>query len=81
MTRVRVNWPELVVTAGLAATVAAIGGFASEAFKKTAEGATERCAMAAQFLQDDALNPYIDVVRQKRLVSDTAARFDRCMRE
>ena len=71
----------LVVGSGLAAAIAAIGGFATQTAKIEQETEASRCALAAAILQDETLSPYIAEAEQGKLVRAAAMRFRQCMEQ
>lgn len=77
----KLNWANLLITSGLAASVAAIGSLASELVRERQSGGAKRCEIAAGILQDETPSPYVDREMQKRVVAAAAGRFERCMKE
>ena len=75
----RKGWGELVITSSLAAGVAGVLSLVGVARTQERERDTQRCQMAATFLQDETLSPYIDATRQKRLVELAARSLEQCL--
>lgn len=74
-------WTDLLVTSGLAATIAAASGYLTETQRKAAEERAKRCELAGAFLQDETLSPYLDRATARRLVDDAGARLHRCLKD
>ena len=69
----------MVVGSGLAAGIAAIGGFATQSAKIEQEIDASRCALAATILQDESLSPYITKAELGKVAAAAATRFRQCM--
>lgn len=77
----RREWGQLVITSGLAAAITGLLGYAGVYLTRADDLEAQRCALAAQLLQDETPSPYMtDGIRQQLMLT-SAQRFKRCMEE
>ena len=79
--RKRIDWPTVLVNAGLASAIAPIGGVGIERVKSGREQQASKCSIASAFLQNTQANGYMDVATKQRLTQEAVATFERCMAE
>ncbi|MBX9813293.1 MAG: hypothetical protein A4S12_13025 [Proteobacteria bacterium SG_bin5] len=60
--------------------ITATSGYIVETLRRIADERGKQCELAAAFLQDETLNPYLDKVTVGKLVRDANMRLQRCLR-
>ena len=75
------DWLDLLATSGLAALITGALGYFGVTVTQSRERAAQPCLLAAQFLQDETLTPYMDERTRHRLVTRAAQTFQRCLEE
>lgn len=76
----RSDWPKLVVTLGLAATITSLFGLATETIRARHEEHRQQCELAAQLLQDDRPTPYLADQAGRRMTALAYRRLTDCLR-
>ena len=79
--RSRSNLLALIIGSGLAAVIAAIGGFVAQSQKIAQESEIAQCALAASILQDETLSPYLIEADRRKLMVLAVSRSEACMED
>jgi hypothetical protein len=69
----------LLIGSGLAAALAALGGFASQYSRDVHDAESKRCEIAAGVLQDDKPSPFLGQADRDKVIASAAWRFVHCM--
>ncbi len=75
----RTDWIAIIITSGLAAIISGTLGYLGTSATQARERETQRCQIAGQLLQDEALSPYISDQARKRLLTLGAQTLERCL--
>ncbi|KQT34943.1 hypothetical protein ASG29_02000 [Sphingomonas sp. Leaf412] len=73
------DWAALIITSGLAAIISGVLSYVGVAAKQGRERESQRCQIAAQFLQDETVSPYIDIATRRTLSVVSARTLRRCL--
>ena len=72
-------WATLLIGSGLAAALAALGGFATQYSRDAHDADSKRCEIAASVLQDNTPSPFLGQADRDKVIAAAAWRFTRCM--
>jgi len=77
----RFDLATLLIGSGLAAALAALGGFATQYSRDAHDADSKRCEIAANVLQDDKPSPFLGEADRDKIIASAAWRFVHCMED